>query len=77
MDGAKRGTSGAATATTQPEGPAMLGFVAVVLFIIGFIINAASVSTNALFSPMSFLLVGLACLALHLSGVGTNWSVRR
>jgi hypothetical protein len=55
----------------------MLGYVAVVLFIIGFILNAASVATNALFSPMSFLLVGLACLALHLSGVGTSWSLRR
>jgi hypothetical protein len=55
----------------------MLGFVAAILFIIAFIINAASVATVNLFSPMSLLLAGLACLALHLVGVGTSWSIRR
>jgi hypothetical protein len=54
----------------------MLGYVAVILFVIGFIIHAATITTSALFSPMSFLLVGLACLALHLSGVGTGWKFR-
>jgi hypothetical protein len=55
----------------------MLGFVAAILFIIGFIINAAAASTPAIFSPFSLLLAGLACLALHLVGVGTSWSLRR
>ena len=52
----------------------MLGFAAAVLFIIAFLINATS-ATSAVFSPMSLLLAGLACLALHLAGVGTKWSV--
>jgi hypothetical protein len=56
----------------------MLGFVAAILFAIAFIINAASVSvSNAIFTPTSLMLLGLACLALHLSGVGTSWKYRR
>ena len=53
----------------------MLGFVAAALFVIAFLINATSTSTSAVFSPLSLLLVGLACLALHLAGIGTGWSV--
>jgi hypothetical protein len=53
----------------------MLGFVAAVLFIVAFLINATSTSTSAVFSPTSLLLVGLACLALHLAGIGTGWSL--
>ena len=45
----------------------MLAAIAVVLFVIGFIINAANVATPALFSPISFLLAGLVCLAIHLT----------
>lgn len=55
----------------------MLGFVAAVLFIIAFLINATSVTTIAVFSATSLMLAGLACLALHLAGVGTGWSVPR
>jgi len=55
----------------------MLGFAAAVLFIIAFLINATSTAANAVFSPMSLLLAGLACLALHLTGVATKWSVPR
>lgn len=53
----------------------MLGYVAAAIFIIAFILNAASVATDVIFSPMSLLLAGLACLALHLAGVGTGWSL--
>ncbi len=53
----------------------MLGYVAAALFIIAFLINATSTSTSAVFSPTSLMLAGLACLALHLAGVGTGWSV--
>jgi hypothetical protein len=53
----------------------MLGFAAAILFFIAFVINATSTATSAIFSPMSLLLVGLICLALHLSGVGAGWSV--
>jgi hypothetical protein len=55
----------------------MLGFVAAVLFIIAFLLNATSTATSAVFSPTSLMLVGLACLALHLAGVATSWSVPR
>jgi hypothetical protein len=47
----------------------MLAAVAVVLFVIGFVVNAANVAAPALFSPMSFLLAGLVCLAVHLTGL--------
>ena len=55
----------------------MLGFIAAVLFIIAFLINATNTATDAVFSVTSLMLVGLACLALHLSGVGTGWAPRR
>ena len=52
----------------------MLGFIAAVLFAIAFIINAANVAvSNAIFSLTSLMLLGLVCLSLHLSGVGTGW----
>ncbi len=53
----------------------MLAYIAAALFIIAFLINATATSTAAVFAPLSLLLVGLACLALHLAGVGTSWSV--
>jgi hypothetical protein len=55
----------------------MLAVIAAVLFAIGFIINAASVATSAVFSPISFLLAGLVCLALRQAGVGPEWSAPR
>jgi hypothetical protein len=55
----------------------MLGYVAAVLFIIAFLINATNTATSAVFSATSLMLLGLACLALHLSGVGTGWGPRR
>ena len=55
----------------------MLGIIAVVLFVIAFILNAAGTSVSAVFSPFSLMLLGLVCLALHLAGVGAGWSVAR
>jgi hypothetical protein len=55
----------------------MLAAIAAVLFVIGFIINAANVTTSAVFSWPSFLLVGLACLAVHLTGAGPALPTRR
>jgi hypothetical protein len=55
----------------------MLGFVAAVLFIIAFLIYVTTTATSVVFSPTSLMLAGLACLALHLSGVGTGWAPRR
>ena len=53
----------------------MLAIIAAIIFAIAFLLNATSTATNAVFSPMSLLLVGLACLALHLAGLGTGWKV--
>jgi hypothetical protein len=77
MNGSRRGTCGHIPVRYQREGLEMLGFIAAILFVIAFILYAASVATVHIFSPTSLMLAGLACLALHLSGVGTNWSVRR
>jgi uncharacterized OsmC-like protein len=53
----------------------MLAIIAAILFAIAFLLNATNTATNAVFSPMSLLLAGLACLALHLAGIGTGWKV--
>ncbi|MEI5097718.1 hypothetical protein RB200_02430 [Streptomyces sp. PmtG] len=54
----------------------MLAFVAAVLFVIAFVIHATETSTEAVFSPTSLMLVGLALLAVHSGGVGSGWSPR-
>jgi hypothetical protein len=53
----------------------MLAITAAIIFAIAFLLNATSTATDAVFSPMSLLLVGLVCLALHLAGLGTGWKV--
>jgi hypothetical protein len=53
----------------------MLAIIAAILFAIAFLLNATSTATSAVFSPMSLLLAGLVCLALHMAGVGTGWRV--
>jgi hypothetical protein len=55
----------------------MLAIAAAIIFAIAFLLNATSTATSAVFSPTSLLLVGLACLALHVAGVGTGWSLPR
>ncbi|MFF1376055.1 hypothetical protein [Streptomyces sp. NPDC058308] len=55
----------------------MLAIAAAVLFVIAFVIHATETSTEAVFSPTSLLLVGLALLALHSAGMGSAWSSRR
>jgi hypothetical protein len=53
----------------------MLAIAAAIIFAIAFLLNATSTATSAVFSPMSLLLVGLACVALHMAGVGSGWQV--
>jgi hypothetical protein len=55
----------------------MLGYVAAILFFIAFLIYVTSTNTSVVFSSTSLMLVGLTCLALHLSGIGTGWGPRR
>ncbi|MFI6936324.1 hypothetical protein [Streptomyces sp. NPDC050287] len=55
----------------------MLATAAAVLFFIAFLINAADISTNDVFTSTNVMLLGLTVLALHLAGVGTSWAARR
>ncbi|MGW1724039.1 hypothetical protein ACWCQK_14035 [Streptomyces sp. NPDC002306] len=54
----------------------MLAIVAAVLLFIAFLINAADISTNDVFTSTNVMLLGLTALALHLAGVGTGWAAR-
>ncbi|MFJ8692104.1 hypothetical protein [Streptomyces roseolilacinus] len=55
----------------------MLGMAAAVLFAIAFLINATELTTNAVFSSGNITLLGLAALALHVAGIGSNRVRRR
>ncbi|CAM5637350.1 MULTISPECIES: hypothetical protein [Streptomyces] len=54
----------------------MLAIVGAVLFLIAFLINAADISTNDVFTSTNFMLVGLALVALHVAGIGSGWAAR-
>ncbi|MFD6192389.1 MULTISPECIES: hypothetical protein [unclassified Streptomyces] len=54
----------------------MLAIVAAVLFLIAWLINAAEVSTNDIFTSTNVMLIGLALLALHVAGIGSGRAVR-
>jgi hypothetical protein len=55
----------------------MLAIVAVIIFAIAFIINATGTATDAVFAPISLVILGLIALALHLAGLGASWRARR
>jgi hypothetical protein len=48
----------------------MFALIAAVLFAIAFILTAAGIATDAVFSPLSLAFVGLALLAFHFTGRG-------
>lgn len=48
----------------------MLGIAAAVLFFIAFLINAAEITTNDVFTSGNVMLLGLTLLALHVAGIG-------
>ncbi|WP_107082713.1 hypothetical protein [Streptomyces resistomycificus] len=54
----------------------MLAIAAAVLFFIAFLINAAEISTNDVFTSTNVMLLGLMVLALQLAGVGSSWATR-
>ncbi|GAA4799171.1 hypothetical protein [Streptomyces ziwulingensis] len=54
----------------------MLAIVSAIFFFIAFLINAADISTNDVFTSTNFMLLGLTLLALHLAGIGSGWSAR-
>ncbi|CAM5279778.1 hypothetical protein B9W62_36980 [Streptomyces sp. CS113] len=54
----------------------VLAIIAAVLFLIAWLINAAEVSTNDVFTSTNVMLIGLALLALHVAGIGSGWATR-
>jgi hypothetical protein len=55
----------------------MLAILAVIIFAIAFIIHATGTATDAVFAPISLVILGLICLALHMAGLGAEWRARR
>ncbi|MFD7019262.1 hypothetical protein [Streptomyces sp. NPDC059161] len=55
----------------------MLAIGAAVLFFIAFLVNAADIATNHVFTSTNVMLIGLALLALHIAGIGRTWAGRR
>ncbi|MEU6986488.1 hypothetical protein ABZ946_24165 [Streptomyces sp. NPDC046324] len=55
----------------------MLGIVAAVLFFIAWLINAADIGTNDVFSSTNVMLLGLTALALHVAGIGAGRTFKR
>lgn len=55
----------------------MLGIAAAVLFFIAFLINAAEITTNDVFSSSNVMLLGLTLLALQIAGIGGGRPGRR
>ncbi|MFH9574561.1 hypothetical protein [Streptomyces sp. NPDC017230] len=54
----------------------VLAIIAAVLFLIAWLINAAEISTNDIFTSTNVMLIGLALLALHVAGIGSGWATR-
>ncbi|MEV1021100.1 hypothetical protein [Streptomyces sp. NPDC050264] len=54
----------------------MFAIGAAVLFFLAFLINAADISTNDVFTSVNVMLLGLTALALHLAGAG-GWARTR
>ncbi|MFE1442349.1 hypothetical protein [Streptomyces sp. NPDC058739] len=54
----------------------MLAIASAVLFFIAFLINAADISTNDVFTSTNLMLLGLTALAVHLSGSVSGLAVR-
>ncbi|MEV7416331.1 hypothetical protein [Streptomyces sp. NPDC089919] len=54
----------------------MLGIAAAVLFFFAFLINAAEISTNHVFTSGNVMILGLMVLALHVAGIGAAHTSR-
>ncbi len=54
----------------------MLAIIAAVIFAIAFLLDITGTASNPVFAPASPLLLALACLALHIAGIGTGWHFR-
>ncbi|WP_264925397.1 hypothetical protein [Streptomyces sp. A012304] len=54
----------------------MLAIIAAVAFFIAFLIDAADISTDDVFTSTNVMLLGLTLLALHVAGIGGGRRVR-
>ncbi|WUJ12717.1 hypothetical protein OHS70_00490 [Streptomyces sp. NBC_00390] len=54
----------------------MLAIAAAVFFFIAFLINAAEIATDEVFSSRNVMLLGLALLALHVAGDRNRLAIR-
>ncbi|MCX5435475.1 MULTISPECIES: hypothetical protein [unclassified Streptomyces] len=54
----------------------MFAIASAVLLFLAFLINAADIATNDVFSSVNVMLLGLTALALHLAGAG-GWARTR
>jgi hypothetical protein len=54
----------------------MLAIVAAVIFGLALLLDWANIDASDAFTPMTLLLAGMFCLALHLAGVGTTTRIR-
>jgi hypothetical protein len=48
----------------------MLAVVAAILFLVAWVIRATATATDAALATASLIVIGVACLALYLAGVG-------
>ncbi len=55
----------------------MLAVIAAVIFVIAYILKLTGTATSAAVAPDSLLFIGLALVALHLTGAGPAWSWSR
>ncbi|MEU0119974.1 hypothetical protein ABZ137_41625 [Streptomyces bobili] len=74
---ARQGDTGAYGPHPFERNRSMLGIAAAALFFIAFLINAADITTNDVFTSSNVMLLGLMLLALQVAGIGSGWSGRR
>ena len=55
----------------------MLAVISAIIFFIAIILRVTSTATSVALAPLSLLLIGLICLALHLAGWGPGWPLKR
>jgi hypothetical protein len=55
----------------------VLAIIAAIIFAIAFVLRATHTATGSAFSTLGLVLIGLACLALHIAGIGSGWSLSR
>jgi hypothetical protein len=55
----------------------MFALIAALLFVLALIFQIAGVAVGTVVTVATLSIAGLLCVALHLMGVGTGWSLKR